>query len=89
MLSASDTEVLDADRQVGVSSEQLPQSATFEELLEVVTHVVARLNLDWPYERQVIVHSKTDYQFLTALRVLPPSCHLLLFPNLQTEMSRS
>lgn len=42
---------------MGVSSERLPQSATFEELLEVVTHVVASLNLDWPYERQVIVHS--------------------------------
>lgn len=88
VFSASDPEGLDADKQVGVSSEQLPQSATFEELLEVVTHMVARLNLDWPYEKQVIVHSKLDYHFLTSLPVQPPSCHLPFLPDLHTEMPR-
>lgn len=37
MFSASDSEGLDADKQAGALAEQLPQSASFEELLEVVT----------------------------------------------------
>lgn len=48
MLSASDPEGLDVEKQVSASVEQLPQSATFEELLEVSIRAVAKLNLDWP-----------------------------------------
>lgn len=46
MLSASDTEGLDIEKQAGASAEQLPQSAAFEELLEVVTRAVAKLKIN-------------------------------------------
>jgi len=42
ILSESDFEGLDADMQTGASAELLPQFATFEELLDVVTCAVAR-----------------------------------------------
>lgn len=40
------------DKQPSASTEQIPQFETFEELLEVVTCAVAKLNLDWPDERK-------------------------------------
>lgn len=43
---------LDLDKQASASTEQISQFDTFEELLEVVTCAVAKLNLDWPKERK-------------------------------------
>lgn len=49
-----------------------PQSLTYEELAEVVTRAVAKLNLGWPAEKQDIhPGSKLDNCFLRA-RTQPP-----------------
>ncbi|KAL0176406.1 hypothetical protein M9458_028736, partial [Cirrhinus mrigala] len=66
-----------------------PQSPQYEELLEVVTRAVAKLNIDWPAESQAEPQkSKLDERFL---RSRPPSARrsLPFFPNLHTEVSRS
>lgn len=39
---------------------------SFEELVKRVTHALAKLNLDWPNEQEMIVHSKIDDHFLTS-----------------------
>ncbi|ROL45180.1 hypothetical protein DPX16_8309 [Anabarilius grahami] len=60
----------------------------YEELLEVVTHAVARLNIDWPAEKQeVLQQSLLDECFLTS-RSQPPHQGLPFFPDLHTEVSR-
>lgn len=46
MLSASDSEGLS----LGMQVEQFTHRAAFEEMLEVVTRAMAKLNLDWPTE---------------------------------------
>ncbi|KAL0173005.1 hypothetical protein M9458_033316, partial [Cirrhinus mrigala] len=69
-----------------VSAPQFPQ---YEELLEVVTRAVAKLNIDWPAEPQVEPQkSKPDERFL---RSRPPSARrsLPFFPDLHTEVSRT
>lgn len=88
MLSAADSEGLDVDKLAGSSAEQLPQSATFEELLEVVSFAVAKSKLDWPDEMQV-VRCKLDDHFLTSAHEQPAHRHLLFFPDLHTEVLRS
>ncbi len=66
-----------------------PQSILFEELLEVVTRAVAKLNIDWPTEVQE-KHSKSklNERFLRS-KSLPPRWGLPFFPDLHTEVSRS
>lgn len=85
-VSASDPGGLDVGKQEGASAEQLSQSATCEELLEFVSCVVARLRLDLPKERQVVMLSKLHDRFLTAAQVQSPCSHLLFFPELHTEV---
>ncbi len=67
-----------------------PQSVLFEELLEVVTRAVAKLNIDWPTEKdkQERPKSKLDERFLHP-KSLPPRRGLPFFPDLHTEVSRS
>ncbi|KAI2665916.1 Transposon Ty1-H Gag-Pol polyprotein [Labeo rohita] len=69
--------------------EPLPQSVQYEELLEVVTRAVSKLNIDWPAEEKAAPQkSKLDERFL---RSKPPSpCRSLpFFPDLHAEISRS
>ncbi|KAI2657205.1 hypothetical protein H4Q32_021306 [Labeo rohita] len=50
--------------------EVAPQSPQYEELLEVVTRAVAKLNIDWPAEKQAEPQrSKLDERFLPRLFV--------------------
>ncbi len=64
------------------------QSVQFEDLLEVVTRAVVKLNLDWPAEEQEErPKSKLDELFLHS-KPLPPCWSLPFFPNLHTEVSR-
>ncbi len=65
-----------------------PQSIQYEELLEVVTHAVAKLYINWPTEQQS-KHSKSklDERFLRS-KPPPPHQGLLFFPDLHTEVSR-
>ncbi len=66
-----------------------PQSPQYEELLEVVTRAVAKLNIDWPTEKQAEPQkSKLDERFLRT-KPLPPRRSLPFFPDLHTEVSRS
>ncbi|KAL0152747.1 hypothetical protein M9458_052470 [Cirrhinus mrigala] len=67
------------------SIDEVPQTLQYEELLEVVTHVVAKLNVNWPAEKQAeLQRSKLDERFL---RNRPPPSHqsLPFFPNLHSE----
>lgn len=44
-----------------------PQSLAYEELVEVVTHAVAKLNIEWPAKKQdARPKSKLDERFLKA-----------------------
>ncbi|KAL0164598.1 hypothetical protein M9458_040351, partial [Cirrhinus mrigala] len=85
-LHLSSSEEVDVETVDEVSAPQFPQ---YEELLEVVTRAVAKLNIDWPAEPQVEPQkSKLDERFL---RSWPPSARrsLPFFPDLHTEVSRS
>ncbi len=64
-------------------------SPQYEELLEVVTRTVAKLNIDWPAEKQAEPQkSKLDERFLRT-KQLPPHRGLPFFPDLHTEVLRS
>ncbi len=64
-------------------------SPQYEELLEVVTRAVAKLNIDWPADDQTEKQrSKLDERFLRS-KSLPLRLSLPFFPDLHTEVSRS
>ncbi len=72
-----------------VSVDEPPQSLQYEELLEVMTHAVDKLHIDWPAEQQTESRgSKLDERFLRA-RPPPPHRSLPFFPDLHTEVCRS
>jgi hypothetical protein len=61
----------------------------YEELVEVVTRAVAKLNISWPAEVPVEPQkSKLDERFLR-VKPPPPRRSLPFFPDLHTEVSRS
>ncbi len=65
------------------------QSPQYEELLEVVTRAVAKLNINWPADNQTEKQrSKLDERFLRS-KSLPLRRSLPFFPDLHTEVSRS
>ncbi len=73
--------LLSSSEEVDVESvEYLPlQSPQYEELLEVVTRAVAKLNIDWPAEKQAEPQkSKLDERFLHT-KPLPPRRSLPFF----------
>ncbi len=64
-------------------------SPQYEELLEVVTHAVAKLNINWPADDQTEEQrSKLDERFLRS-KSLPLRRSLPFFPDLHTEVLRS
>ncbi len=64
-------------------------SPQYEELLEVVTRAVAKLNINWPADDQTEKQrSKLDERFLRS-KSLPLCRSLPFFPDLHTEVSRS
>ncbi|KAK2869830.1 hypothetical protein Q8A67_024222 [Cirrhinus molitorella] len=85
--SSEEVDVMSVDTEETVSSP--PQSLAYEELVEVVTRAVSKLNLDWPSEKQdVRPKSKLDERFLR-VRSQPSRRGLPFFPDLHTEVSRS
>ncbi len=65
------------------------QSPQYEELLEVVTRAVAKLNIDWPADNQTEKQrGKLDERFLGS-KSLPLRRSLPFFPDLHTEVLRS
>ncbi len=66
----------------------LIQSPQFDELLQVVTRAVTKLNIDWHAENQTEQQkSKLDERFLRS-KSLAPRRSMLFFPDLHTEVSR-
>ncbi len=66
-----------------------PMSPQYEELLEVMTHEVGKLNKSWPAEEYAEPQtSRLGERFLRAKRS-PPTRSLPFFPDLHTEVSRS
>ncbi|KAL1269008.1 hypothetical protein QQF64_031297 [Cirrhinus molitorella] len=85
--SSEEVEVMSVDTEETVDSP--PQSLAYEELVEVVTRAVAKLNIDWPAEQQdVRPKSKLDERFLRTQSQLSRR-GLPFFPDLHTEVSRS
>lgn len=69
--------------------ESPPESLAYEQLVEVVTCAVTKVNLDRPAEKQDICPSnKLDDHFLRAI-TQPPRQGLTFFPDLHTDVSRS
>ncbi len=67
-------------------ADYLPIQPQYEELLEVVTRVVAKLNIDWPADDQTEKQkSKLDERFLRS-KSLPLRRSLPFFPDLHTEV---
>ncbi|KAL0176947.1 hypothetical protein M9458_029277, partial [Cirrhinus mrigala] len=72
-----------------LKTEPLPLSPQYEELLEVVTRAVAKLNISWPAEEESTPQrSKLDERFLRNKNP-PPRRSLPFFPDLHDEISRS
>ncbi|MGL5881628.1 MAG: hypothetical protein ACRCY0_00025 [Synechococcus elongatus] len=90
VLNASSSEELDVESIDTIESEDSPShSHAYEELVEVVSRAVARLNIYWPAERQdVRPKNKLDERFLPSRAQLPRR-GLPFFPDLHTEVSRS
>ncbi|ROI15732.1 hypothetical protein DPX16_20270 [Anabarilius grahami] len=90
-LMASSSEELDVVSVATGESEDPPlQSPASEELMEVLSRAVAKLNIDWPAEKQEqTVRSKLDELFLPSWSAQPPRRALPFFPDLHTEVSRS
>ncbi len=90
LLLSSSEEGGDASAERDESVDLPPQSVLFEELLKVVTRAVAKLNIDWPAEKECQEHpkSKLDECFLRS-KSPPPRRGLPFFPDLHTEVSRS
>ena len=67
-----------------------PSSPAYEELIEVVTRTVSRLDIDWPVETRNARprKSKLDERYLPA-RVAPQRRAMPFFQDLHTEVSRS
>jgi hypothetical protein len=93
VLQLSDSEELDVlsvvegDLQEAHTHTQTAPS--YNELLEVVTRAVAKLNISWPQERQEErVRSKLDERFLQH-RAHPPRRSLPFFPDLHNELCKS
>lgn len=75
--------------EAGEFEDSSPHSSAYEELLEIVTRAVAKLNIDWLAERQgAHPQSKLDESFLPS-KVQPPHRGLTFFPDLHKEVSRS
>ncbi|CAM4608253.1 unnamed protein product [Leuciscus chuanchicus] len=75
--------------EAGESETPSSHSPAFEELLEVVTRAVGKLNIEWPPDKQEATKkSMLDERFLQA-RPQPSRRSLPFFPDLHTEVSRS
>ncbi|KAK9959463.1 hypothetical protein ABG768_009588, partial [Culter alburnus] len=86
MLNISSSEEVDVESVDDVPPSALP---AYEELLEVVTRAVEKLNIEWPVEKaESRVKSKLDERFLPP-RSLPQRRGLPFFPDLHAEVSRS
>lgn len=89
VLHISSSEELDIESiDTGEAEDSLPHSSAYEEQVEVVSRVVARLNIDWPAEKQDVRRkSKLDDRCLPS-QAQPPHRGLLFFPDLHTEVLR-
>ncbi len=85
--SSEEVDVMSVDTEETADSP--PQSLAYEELVEVVTHTVAKLNIEWSAEKQdASPKSKLDERFLKA-RSQPSRRGLPFSSDLHTEVTRS
>ena len=96
MLQCSSSEELDvlsidSEKSKSTIREEDSQSSSpaYEELVDVITRAVEKLNIEWPAEkRDARPKSKLDERFLPSIKTLPPR-GLPFFPDLHSELSRS
>ncbi len=91
MFELSDSEELDVlSFEAGeIAGSSPPHSPTFEELVDVLSRAVAKLNINWPQEKQEVqVKSKLDERFLQH-RSQPQRRGLPFFPDLHNELCKS
>ncbi len=81
-LQLSDSEELDVASANAIYTEDSPpQSHAYEELVEVLTRAVERLNIDWPAERECVrSKSRLDERVLPS-RTQPQRQGLPFFPR--------
>ncbi|ROL43323.1 hypothetical protein DPX16_17144 [Anabarilius grahami] len=85
-LNISSSEEVDVVGAEGGDEDPPSSSPAYEELREVVTRAVEKLNIDWPTEKtENKPKSKLDERFLPA-RSLPQRRGLPFFPDLHTEL---
>lgn len=74
----------------GAGEDDSPSSSpAYEELVEVLTRAVSKLNIDWPAEKQgARPKSRLDERFLPSKSASSPR-GLPFFPDLHSELSRS
>ncbi len=91
MFELSDSEELDVlSFEAGeIAGTSPPHSPAFEELVDVLSRAVAKLNINWPQEKQEVqVKSKLDERFLQH-RSQPQRRGLPFFPDLHNELCKS
>lgn len=85
-MGLSSSEELDVlSIEAGELGDSLTQSPQYEELVEVLSRAVARLNIDLPAERQE-VHKKSELEYFLQSAPQPPCQGLPFFQDLQTEV---
>ncbi len=84
LLSSSEEVDVESIKQVSP-----PHSHQYEELVEVLTRAVAKLNIDWPAECHVEPQRSKLEEWFLRVKPPPPRLSLLFFLNLHTEESKS
>lgn len=65
------------------------QSPQYEELVEIVTQALARLNIEWPAEIQEVQRKSESDEHFQQSASQPPNRGLPFFQDLHTDVSRS
>ncbi len=73
----------------GISGQEARPSATYSELVDVLSRATEKLSLDWPDEPRESQASKLDERFLSGPNSRPQRRKLPFFSDLHQEISRS
>ncbi len=68
-----------------ISEPSQPVCPAYVELLEVMEHATARLDLQWRHEKEGVAHSRFDERFLSGHN-LPAPVSLPFLPDLHREI---
>ncbi len=87
-LLAHGQEWADEDEEENISEPSQPVCPAYGELLEVMEHATARLDLPWRHERVGVARSRLDERFLSEHN-LPAPVSLPFLPDLHNEIMKA